>query len=346
MEIDSKPEAMDRPRAPSHPAKMREAVKKETDEPRASASLIEEEISAPREGLRRPRGRVEGREGAGPGQPAHQGRDREAAPSDGGTAAQGPVRQARRAAVRTAAAARSAARKRNRRKKTQSKLFAHAVGAEEIAEVVSRATGIPVSKMMQGERDKLVRMEEVPGAWSARTRAVRLVSDAIRRSRSSPRRSQPALWQLSLPQAYKRRQDRALARRSPRSSSTPRSISSESTCRSTANAIPSRASSARRRATSATRRSAHRAGAAQALLRHPVRRGREAHADVFNACSCKSSTKAAHRWAGAHGRLQEHRARHDLQPRLADDPEHGGQRLSGCEAQVMGEVKTPSVRSS
>ena len=30
-----------------------------------------------------------------------------------------------------------------------------AVGAEEIAEVVSRATGIPVSKMMQGERDKL-----------------------------------------------------------------------------------------------------------------------------------------------------------------------------------------------
>src|SRR5262249_50860945 len=34
------------------------------------------------------------------------------------------------------------------------------VGAEEIAEVVSRATGIPVSKMMQGERDKLLHMED------------------------------------------------------------------------------------------------------------------------------------------------------------------------------------------
>ena len=34
------------------------------------------------------------------------------------------------------------------------------VGAEEIAEVVSRATGIPVSKMMQGEREKLLLMEQ------------------------------------------------------------------------------------------------------------------------------------------------------------------------------------------
>jgi ATP-dependent Clp protease ATP-binding subunit ClpB len=34
------------------------------------------------------------------------------------------------------------------------------VGAEEIAEVVSRATGIPVSKMMQGEREKLLQMED------------------------------------------------------------------------------------------------------------------------------------------------------------------------------------------
>ena len=40
------------------------------------------------------------------------------------------------------------------------KLLRTQVGAEEIAEVVSRATGIPVSKMMQGERDKLLHMEE------------------------------------------------------------------------------------------------------------------------------------------------------------------------------------------
>ncbi len=59
------------------------------------------------------------------------------------------------------------------------------VGAEEIAEVVSRATGIPVSKMMQGERDKLLKMEErLHSRVVGQDEAVRLVSDAIRRSRS------------------------------------------------------------------------------------------------------------------------------------------------------------------
>jgi ATP-dependent Clp protease ATP-binding subunit ClpB len=42
----------------------------------------------------------------------------------------------------------------------QAALLRTQVGAEEIAEVVSRATGIPVSKMMQGERDKLLKMED------------------------------------------------------------------------------------------------------------------------------------------------------------------------------------------
>lgn len=59
------------------------------------------------------------------------------------------------------------------------------VGAEEIAEVVSRATGIPVAKMMQGERDKLLHMEDVlHRRVVGQDEAVRLVSDAIRRSRA------------------------------------------------------------------------------------------------------------------------------------------------------------------
>jgi ATP-dependent Clp protease ATP-binding subunit ClpB len=59
------------------------------------------------------------------------------------------------------------------------------VGAEEIAEVVSRSTGIPVSKMLQGERDKLLQMEEkLHERVVGQDEAVRLVSDAIRRSRS------------------------------------------------------------------------------------------------------------------------------------------------------------------
>ncbi|MDR0673658.1 MAG: ATP-dependent chaperone ClpB [Zoogloeaceae bacterium] len=59
------------------------------------------------------------------------------------------------------------------------------VGSEEIAEVVSRATGIPVARMMQGEREKLLKMEErLHTRVVGQDEAVRLVSDAIRRSRA------------------------------------------------------------------------------------------------------------------------------------------------------------------
>src|SRR3982074_1744829 len=65
------------------------------------------------------------------------------------------------------------------------KLLRTQVGAEEIAEVVSRATGIPVSKMMQGERDKLLAMEEkLHERVVGQDEAVHLVADAIRRSRA------------------------------------------------------------------------------------------------------------------------------------------------------------------
>ncbi|MDQ3185514.1 MAG: ATP-dependent chaperone ClpB [Pseudomonadota bacterium] len=65
------------------------------------------------------------------------------------------------------------------------KLLRTQVGAEEIAEVVSRATGIPVSKMMQGEREKLLNMEQkLHDRVVGQDEAVRLVADAIRRSRA------------------------------------------------------------------------------------------------------------------------------------------------------------------
>ncbi len=68
---------------------------------------------------------------------------------------------------------------------TKAKLLRTQVGAEEIAEVVSRATGIPVSRMMQGEREKLIRMEhKLQERVVGQNEAVRLVADAIRRSRS------------------------------------------------------------------------------------------------------------------------------------------------------------------
>ena len=59
------------------------------------------------------------------------------------------------------------------------------VGAEEIAEVVSRSTGIPVSKLMQGERDKLLQMEtKLHERVVGQDEAITAVADAIRRSRA------------------------------------------------------------------------------------------------------------------------------------------------------------------
>ena len=64
-------------------------------------------------------------------------------------------------------------------------LLRNRVTEEEIAEVVSQATGIPVSKMLEGERTKLLRMEDVIGQRViGQEQAVRSVADAIRRSRT------------------------------------------------------------------------------------------------------------------------------------------------------------------
>jgi ATP-dependent Clp protease ATP-binding subunit ClpB len=68
---------------------------------------------------------------------------------------------------------------------TETTLLRNRVSEEEIAEVVSKWTGIPVSKMLEGERDKLLRMEEsLEKRVIGQSEAVKVVSDAIRRSRA------------------------------------------------------------------------------------------------------------------------------------------------------------------
>jgi ATP-dependent Clp protease ATP-binding subunit ClpB len=65
------------------------------------------------------------------------------------------------------------------------KLLRNKVTDEEIAEVVSKWTGIPVSKMLEGERDKLLRMEqEIGQRVIGQEEGIKAVSDAIRRSRA------------------------------------------------------------------------------------------------------------------------------------------------------------------
>ncbi|MEJ0038781.1 MAG: ATP-dependent chaperone ClpB [Gammaproteobacteria bacterium] len=76
--------------------------------------------------------------------------------------------------------------------KKETKLVRNQVTEEEIAEVVSKWTGIPVSKMLQGEKEKLLQMEDaLAKRVVGQDEAVRIVSDAIRRSRAGladPRR--------------------------------------------------------------------------------------------------------------------------------------------------------------
>ena len=65
------------------------------------------------------------------------------------------------------------------------KLLRTQVGVEEIAEVVARATGIPVSKLMQGERDKLLQMEQrLHERVVGQDEAITAVANAIRRARA------------------------------------------------------------------------------------------------------------------------------------------------------------------
>ncbi|MBT9462754.1 ATP-dependent chaperone ClpB [Hydrogenophaga sp.] len=73
----------------------------------------------------------------------------------------------------------------NKDGKGRPQLLRTQVGAEEIAEVVARATGIPVSKLMQGERDKLLMMEgKLHERVVGQDEAIQAVANAIRRSRS------------------------------------------------------------------------------------------------------------------------------------------------------------------
>jgi len=68
---------------------------------------------------------------------------------------------------------------------TTSKMIKEDVDAEEIADVVAKWTGIPVSKMLEGEKNKLLRLEDVLSKRViGQEEAIEAISDAVRRSRS------------------------------------------------------------------------------------------------------------------------------------------------------------------
>ena len=194
MEIDSKPESMDRLDRRIIQLKIeREAVKRETDEAsRRRLELIEQEIvklekeySDLEEVLRAEKAALQGsaqikaeidRLRLEMAELQRKGQFDKLAEIQYGRL---PELEGRLKSVAEAESQRGVG------EAARPRLLRTQVGAEEIAEVVSRATGIPVAKMMQGERDKLLRMESfLHNRLIGQEEAVRLVSDAIRRSRA------------------------------------------------------------------------------------------------------------------------------------------------------------------
>ena len=126
--------------------------------------------------------------------------------------------------------------------KKESRLLRNHVTEEEVAEVVSKWTGIPVSKMLEGEREKLLRMEEaLRERVVGQDEAVRAVSDAIRRSRAGLSDPEPAQRLVPVPRADRASARPSSARRSPCSCSIPRRRWCGSTCPSSWRSTRSRA---------------------------------------------------------------------------------------------------------
>jgi len=191
MEIDSKPEVMDKLERRIIQLKIeREAVKKEKDEAsKKRFGLIEEEISKLGKELADLEEIWKSEKGAAQGT-AHikEEIDRVRAEiiklqRDGkldkvAELQYGKLPELEGKLKSAATAEQSPGHQKNKLLRTQ-------VGAEEIAEVVSRATGIPVSKMMQGERDKLLSMEDkLHDRVVGQDDAIAAVANAIRRSRA------------------------------------------------------------------------------------------------------------------------------------------------------------------
>jgi ATP-dependent Clp protease ATP-binding subunit ClpB len=187
MEIDSKPEALDKLDRRIIQLKIeREALKKENDEASRkrlstlndTLAALEKEYSDLEEIWKAEKATVQGA--------AHIKEELERARQDLDTArrAQDLARMSELQYGRIPALEQKLAQALEVEQKPN-QLVRNSVTETEVAEIVSKWTGIPVSRMLEGERDKLLRMEEVLGKRVVgQVEAVKAVADAIRRTRA------------------------------------------------------------------------------------------------------------------------------------------------------------------
>jgi ATP-dependent Clp protease ATP-binding subunit ClpB len=187
MEIDSKPEEMDRLDRRLIQLKIeREAMKKETDEAsRKRLGILEEEIGR----LGREYSDLEEiwkAEKAAVTGAAHVKEELERVRMELETARRaGDLTRMSELQYGKIPELQKALEQASEQEGKETRLLRTKVTDEEVAEVVSRWTGIPVSKMLEGEKDKLLRMEEaVARRVVGQEEAVRAVANAIRRSRA------------------------------------------------------------------------------------------------------------------------------------------------------------------
>ena len=206
-----------------------------------------------------------------------------------------------------------------RRSRARTRLLREEVTEDEIAEVVARWTGIPVARLMEGEREKLLRLDEVlHERVIGQDEAVQLVADAVIRARAGIKDPRRPIGSFIFLGPDRRRQDRAVASarrgavRLRGQHGAPRHVR-----------VPGapHGQPADRRAARLRRlrggRPAHRGGAAQALLGRAVRRDREGAPRRLQHAAADPRRRPPDRRAGPHGRLQEHGHHHDLEHRLA-----------------------------
>ena len=193
-----------------------------------------------------------------------------------------------------------------------------AVTADHVAQVVSRWTGVPVDRMLEGEKDKLLRMEEQLGKRViGQAEAVKAVSTAVRRARAGlqdPHRPIGSFMFLGPTGVGKTELTKALAEYlfDDESALLRIDMSEYMEKHSVARLIGAPPGLCRLR----RGRRAHRSGAAAALSGDPVRRDREGAPGRVQRAAAGARRRPPDRRPGPHRRLPQHADRDDLESRL------------------------------
>ncbi len=197
------------------------------------------------------------------------------------------------------------------------------VTSEEIAAVVSRWTGVPVSRMLEGEREKLLHMEERLGKRViGQDKAVKAIADAVRRNRAGlgdPHRPIGSFLFLGPTGVGKTELSKALAEFlfDDENAMVRIDMSEFMEPHSVARLIGGAAGICRLR----RRGPAYGSRPAPPLLRHSFRRNRKSPSRRLQCAASGAGRRPSHRRAGAHGQFQELGHRHDEQHRKQRDSE-------------------------